>query len=144
MDGACHDTILPFDKQEVIVSNRLHLGVWYMSSLVEFLGAFATSRNGSEWTSPYMAVGLAAMVWSRISVLNTPIRQNELDFQTPEPLASLTPEDAGASHPIEDTAKYIWPTLRKARLLYCLLGIQPLLTTLNITSTSCIITSNNM
>ena len=42
-----------------------------MSSLAEFLGPFATTRNQSIWEGPYMAAGMAAMLWSRITALNS-------------------------------------------------------------------------
>ncbi|KAI4088808.1 MAG: hypothetical protein L6R37_008146 [Teloschistes peruensis] len=127
VNGSCSGVILPEDQQEVIVHNSLFLGVWYMPSLVEFLGQFATSRANSEWTSPYTATALAAMIWSRISVLNTPISRNELNFEAPSELARLTPEKAGLTYQVNDTAQHIRPTLRKSGLLGFVLAIQPLL-----------------
>ncbi|KAL9602407.1 MAG: hypothetical protein Q9219_001830 [cf. Caloplaca sp. 3 TL-2023] len=129
VDGSCNGTILPPDKQEVVVHNRLFTGVWYMSSLVEFLGQFATSRNQSEWTSPYMATGLAAMVWSRITVLNSPDSQKGpfSTYKAPSELARLTVEQAGVSYPVNETARHIRPTLRKSGSLYFLLALQPFL-----------------
>lgn len=126
VDGSCSGMILPSEKQEIIIHNRLFMGVWFMSSLVEFLGPFATTRNNSDWTSPYMATGLAAMVWSRISVVNSPISQDE-SFKAPKELARLTAEEAGLVYPVNDTAKHVKPTLRKSGLLYFILAIQPLL-----------------
>ena len=126
--GSCNGTVLPPDKQEVIVHNSLFPGPFYMSSLVEFLGVFATSRNGSDWYGPYMATGLAAMLWSRISVLNTPISQNEFkEYKVPEELDRLSTENAGISYPVEDTAIYIRPTIRKSGALYFIIALQPLL-----------------
>ncbi|KAL8964357.1 MAG: hypothetical protein Q9183_004508 [Haloplaca sp. 2 TL-2023] len=126
--ASCTGTILPLEKQEVIVHNSLFPGVFYMSSLVEFLGVFATSRNGSHWTSPYMATGLAAMLWSRISVLNTPISQNEFkEYEVPDELGRLSTEDAGISYAVEDTAIYIRPTIQKSGALYFIIALQPLL-----------------
>ncbi|KAL8762828.1 MAG: hypothetical protein Q9194_007477 [Teloschistes cf. exilis] len=127
VNGSCSGVNLPQDQQEVIVHNSLFLGVWYMPSLVEFLGQFATSRANSEWTSPYTATALAAMVWSRISVLNTPISRNELNFKAPSELARLTPEKAGLMNQVNDSAQHIRPTLRKSGLLAFVLAIQPLL-----------------
>lgn len=129
VDGFCDGTILPADKQEVIVHNSLFLGVWYMSSLVEFLGLLATARNGSQWTGPYMATGVAAMVRSKITVLNSPISQDE-SFRAPKELARLTAEEAGLVYAVNDPARYIQPTLRKSGLLYLLLAIQPVLETI--------------
>ncbi|KAL8962204.1 MAG: hypothetical protein Q9193_001358 [Seirophora villosa] len=124
--GSCDGGVLPPDEQVVIVHNSLFLGVWYMSSLVEFLGPFATARNGSEWTGPYMATGVAAMVWSKITVLNSPISQDD-SFRAPKELARLTAEEAGLIYPVNDTTKHIRPTLRKSGLLYLLLAVQPVL-----------------
>ncbi|KAL8710647.1 MAG: hypothetical protein Q9220_004871 [cf. Caloplaca sp. 1 TL-2023] len=125
--GSCDGSILPSNKQEVIVHNSLSLGVWYMPSLVELIGPFATSRNNSAWTRPSVAVGLAAMVWSRITVLNSPISQNEIHFKAPEELARLSPEDAGLLYHVKDVAISYRPTLRKSGLLYFILVLQPLL-----------------
>ncbi|KAL8690539.1 MAG: hypothetical protein Q9218_004037 [Villophora microphyllina] len=127
VDGYCNGTVLPSEKQEIIVHNSLFLGVWYMPSLVEFLGQFATSRNTSMWTSSYTATGLAAMVWSRISVLNSPMSENEINYKAPKELGHLTGTEAGLAYPVKDTAQHIRPTLRKSGLLYLLLAIQPLL-----------------
>ncbi|KAI4184919.1 MAG: hypothetical protein LQ346_006020 [Caloplaca aetnensis] len=126
VEGSCDGTMLPVDRQEVILHNSLFLGVWYMSSLVEFLGPFATARNESEWSGPSMAIGVAAMVWSKITVLNSPISQDE-SFRASKELARLTAEEAGLVYAVNDTAKYIRPTLRKSGLLYLLLAIQPAL-----------------
>ncbi|KAL8868035.1 MAG: hypothetical protein Q9174_005261 [Haloplaca sp. 1 TL-2023] len=126
--ASCAGSVLPEDKQEVIVHNSLFPGVFYMSSLAEFLGVFATSRNGSDWTSPYMATAVAAMLWSRISVLNTPISHNEFEkFEVPDELGRLSTEDAGISYPVEDYAVYIRPTIRKSGTLFFIIALQPLL-----------------
>lgn len=126
VEGSWHGTIAPPEKQEVIVHNTLFLGVWYMSSLVEILGPFATATNNSMWTSPYMATSLAAMVWSRITILNSPISQHA-KFKAPDQLARLSPEEAGLVYPVNDNAIYIRPTLKKSPLLYIILAVQPLL-----------------
>ncbi len=126
VNGSCSGHALPEDGQEIIVHNRLFLGVAYMSSLVELLAPFVTTRNNSIWTSPYMATGVAAMLWSRISVVNSPLSQDK-SFITPKELARLTPEEAGLVYPLNDAVFYRRPTLRKSGLLYFVLGIQPLL-----------------
>jgi hypothetical protein len=69
--GSCNGPILPPEKQLIVTDNHLVLGATHMSSVMEFLGAFATTRNESEWIGPYMATAVAAMIWSRISVLGT-------------------------------------------------------------------------
>ncbi|KAL8786499.1 MAG: hypothetical protein Q9213_002726 [Squamulea squamosa] len=126
VDGSCNGTIPSLERQEVILHNSLFLGVWYMPSLVEILGPFATTRNNSEWTSPYMATSLAAMVWSKIAAVNSPISEHK-NFIPPDELARLTAEEAGLVYPVNDTAVYIRPTLRKSGLLYFILAVQPLL-----------------
>ncbi|SLM39208.1 hypothetical protein LPUS_09700 [Lasallia pustulata] len=118
VDGSCNSTIQLPEKQLVITDNTkgLFLGVWYMPSLVEFLGPFATTRNESQWNGPYMATGMAAMLWSRITAV-----ANLQNFD------NLTYEDVGLVYSVKDTVIYIRPTLQKSGLLYCVLAIQPLL-----------------
>ncbi|KAL8837030.1 MAG: hypothetical protein Q9170_002684 [Blastenia crenularia] len=125
VDGSCNGTMAPADKQQVILHGAFFLGVWYMSSLVELLGPFATTRNQSVWTGLSIATGVAAMVWSRIISLYSPL--SEKDDDVPVEIKRLTLKDAGLIHPVNDTAKHIHPTLRKPGLLYFLLTIQPLL-----------------
>lgn len=125
IDGSCNGTILPPEKQLVITDNTLFLGVWYMSSLVEFLGPFATTRNESRWIGPYMATGMAAMLWSRITILDG--AANFAESHALPKFASLTYEDVGLIYPVNDAVVYIRPTLRKSGLLYCVFAIQPLL-----------------
>lgn len=73
-----------------------------------------------------MATSLAAMVWSRITILNSSIRQYA-KFKAPDQLARLSPEEAGLVYPVNDNAIYIRPTLKKSPLLYIILAVQPLL-----------------
>ncbi|KAI9718457.1 MAG: hypothetical protein M1812_004178 [Candelaria pacifica] len=124
-NGSCNNTNLPSEKQLVITQNSLFLGVWYMSSLVEFLGPFATTRNESRWSGPSMATGMAAMLWSRITALN--IAANETERNVDSKFADRTLEEAGLFYPVDDTVIYIRPTLRKSGFLYCVLLLQPLL-----------------
>lgn len=134
VDGSCNRTILSTENQLPITFNTLFLGVWYMSSLVELLGPFATARNSSVWESPYMATAMAAMLWSRITVLNS--AQNLVDAD-PLPLRKtamykdadqFTFEDIGLLYPVNDHVVYIRPTLRTSFWLYTVLALQPLLT----------------
>ena len=127
VDGSCTGMALPEDKQLIITNNKLFLGVWYMSSLAEFLGRFATTRNQSVWEGPYMATAMAAMLWSRITALNS--AANEGDPHVASGIfAGTTYENAGLVYPVNDTVTYIRPTLRKSSLLYTVLMLQPLLT----------------
>ena len=126
VEGSCTGVALPSDKQLVVTNNTLFLGVWYMSSLAEFLGPFATTRNQSIWEGPYMATAMAAMLWSRITALNG--AGNDGDPQVASGIFSgVTYEDAGLIYPVNDTVAYIRPTLRKSSLLYAVLILQPLL-----------------
>lgn len=124
VEGSCTGVALPSDKQLVITHNTLFLGVWYMTSLAEFLGPFATTRNQSAWEGPYMATGMAAMLWSRITALNG--AGNVGDPRVASGIFSgITYEDAGLIYPVNDTVAYIRPTLRKSSLLYAILILQP-------------------
>ena len=123
VDGSCKSTIsLPEKQQLVITDNTMFLGVWYMPSLVEFLGPFATSRKESPWNGPYMATGMAAMLWSRITAL-----ADTANLTESQKFANFAYEDVGLIYPVNDTAIYIRPTLQKSGLLYCVLAVQPLL-----------------
>ena len=126
VEGSCIGVALPSDKQLVVTNNRLLLGVWYKSSLAEFLGPFATTRNQSIWQGPYMATAMAAMLWSRITALDG--AGNDGDPHVASGVfAGVTYEDAGLIYPVNDTVAYIRPTLRKSSLLYAVLMLQPLL-----------------
>ena len=127
VDGFCNGIKKsPLETQEVILHNSLFLGVWYMPSLVEFVGPFATSRNNSAWESPHLAISIAAMVWSRITAMHSPTSQERF-FEAPKELADLNFEEAGLIYPGINKAKYIRPTLKKSFLLYFILALQPLL-----------------
>ncbi|MCJ1376513.1 hypothetical protein MMC20_007756 [Loxospora ochrophaea] len=126
VEGSCTGVALPSDKQLVITSNTLFLGVWYMMSLAEFLGPFATTRNQSTWEGPYMATGMAAMLWSRITALDS-VADHDNPHVASGIFAGVTYEDTGLIYPVNDTVVYIRPTLRKSSLLYAILMLQPLL-----------------
>ena len=126
LDGACNGTVLPPDKQMMITNNTLFVGIWYMPLLAEFIGPFATTRNQSQWLDPYFATSMAAMLWSKITALNG--AANLGDGYSNTGFANLSYEDVGLIYPVNDTALYIRPTLRKSGLLYCVFAIQPLLT----------------
>lgn len=126
VEGSCTGVALPSDKQLVVTNNTLFLGVWYMSSLAEFLGPFATTRNQSTWKGPYMATGMAAMLWSKITVLNGAANDGDPHVASGT-FSGVTYENAGLIYPVNDTVAYIRPTLRKSSLLYAVLMLQPLL-----------------
>ena len=127
--GSCNTSMLLPDLQQVITNNTLFLGVWYMASLVEFLGPFAaaSARNESKWTGRYFATGVAAMLWYKITILNGAAA---LDDKPPleRRFSNLSYEDAGLIYPVQDQVVYSRPTLQKSPILYFVLLIQPLLT----------------
>ena len=126
VEGSCTGVALPSDKQLVITNNTLFLGVWYMASLAELVGSFATTRNQSAWEGPYMATGMAAMLWSRITVLNGAANVGDPSVASGI-FSGITYEDAGLIYHVNDTVAYTRPTLRKSSLLYAILILQPLL-----------------
>lgn len=142
INGSCDDAPAPADKQRVIVENSLYLTDFYMPALLDFLAAFGPfgSRNQSEWTGPYAATSVAAMIWSRIvslctskAPLSTAGGYNASAFpavwNTSDGIP-MTYEDVAMLYPVspsDQTIFYIRPTLRKSPLLYFYLAIQPLL-----------------
>lgn len=70
VSGECDGAASPPEEQLIITNvTSTFFDYFYMSSLVEFLGAFGTpNRNGSSWEHSFMATGVAAMLWSRITV----------------------------------------------------------------------------
>lgn len=143
ISGSCDDAPAPADKQRVIVETSLMLTDFYMPALLDFLAAFGPfgSRNQSEWTGPYLATSVAAMIWSRIVSLNTvyapPSNSGGYNSSaiasgswTTADGTDLTYEDVGMLYPVtpsDQTIFYIRPTLRKSPWLYFFLAIQPLL-----------------
>lgn len=126
VEGSCTGVPLPSVKQLIITNNTLFLGVWYMSSLAEFLGPFSSTRNQSVWEGPSMATAMAAMLWSRITAVDG--AANEGDPHVASGIfAGVTYEDAGLVYRLNDKVEYIRPTLRKSSLLYAILMLQPLL-----------------
>ena len=131
INGSCNSTSLPPEMQLLVTNNAMFLSQWYMPSLIEFLGAFATTRNQSQWKGPYMATGVAAMLWSRITSLDSAanLAQTHIAPTWTAPNRSiLSFEDIGVIYPVDDTVIYTRPTLRKSGLLYSVLVIQPVLT----------------
>jgi hypothetical protein len=129
VEGSCVGTVLP-QHQLPITDSTLFRGVFYMSTLAEFLGAFATSRNTSAWTGPYFSTAVAAMLWSRIAALNgAPLAYDQSLNSSANWYSSknLTNEQVRLIYPVNDTVAYIRPTLRKSGLLYAVLSIQPIL-----------------
>ena len=132
VSGRCDEATLPPEKQ-LIITNVINtfFGYFYMSSLVEFLGAFGTStRNGSDWEHSFMATGLAAMVWSRITVkygAANLAETHEAPIWKSSNHTNFTLGDVGLIYPVKDMVEYTRPTLRKSGVLYFVFVIQPLL-----------------
>ncbi|KAI4248123.1 MAG: hypothetical protein L6R40_001212 [Gallowayella cf. fulva] len=146
VSGRCAETTLPPEKQLIITGvTGTFFGYFYMSSLVEFLGPFGTSsRNGSDWEHSFMATGVAAMLWSRITVMygaaNLAETHDAPDW-TSSNNTNFTLGDVGLMYPVNDIVEYTRPTLRKSGLLYFTLAIQPLLVLVSITSIAYILKS---
>ena len=134
LSWSCSGTIAPWHKQQIIVDNAgLFMPVFYMDSLAAFMDQFSIPRNGSVWVSPYMATSMAAMLWSRITVLDSAANLEETHaapIWTSNSLLNLSYEDAGLIYAVPDTTRYIRPTLQKPGLLYFVLALQPILTAL--------------
>ena len=146
VSGSCDETPLPPEKQLVITNvGATFFGYFYMSSLAEFLGAFGTPiRNGSDWEHPFMATGVAAMLWSRIIVKFGAANKAELHETPPWTLSNhtnLTLGDVGLIYPVNDMVEYTRPTLQKSNLLYFLFAIQPLLILVCLALISCFLNS---
>jgi hypothetical protein len=132
LEGSCDNIILPYPKQVIITDISFFVGYFYMPSLIEFLGPFATTRNQSVWNRPYMATGIAAMLWSRITVVEGAANLAETNAAPfwvagNSSATNLTFEDVGLIYPINDKVVYTRPTLQKSPWLYLVLGTQPLL-----------------
>ena len=134
VDGNCDSAIvLPPEQQLVITNKAMYVDFFYMGPLVEFLAAFDTARRDSQWKVPYMATALAAMLWSRITVMNG--EPNSVPVTYTRPPAWNISTDAeplntklGLSYPTHESVKYFRPTLKKNVWLYVVLTLQPVLT----------------
>lgn len=67
--GYCSPGSLPDSDQKFFTNISFGFNEYYMPTLSEFLGAFATERNSSEWLYPTFTTAVAAMYWSRITAL---------------------------------------------------------------------------
>lgn len=146
VSGRCDETTLPPEKQLIITNvTNTFFGYFYMSSLVEFLGAFGTStRNGSDWEHSFMATGVAAMLWSRITVkygAANLAETHDAPTWTSSNHTNLTLGDVGLIYPVNDMVEYTRPTLRKSGLLYFIFAIQPLLVFVSLALIACILNS---
>lgn len=146
VSGRCDETTLPPEKQLIITNGtNPFFGYFYMSSFVEFLGAFGTSaRNGSDWEHSFMATGVAAMLWSKITVQQGAANlaeTHDAPTWTSSNNTNFTLVEVGLIYPVSDTVEYTRPTLRKSRLLYFIFTIQPLLVFVSLALIACILNS---
>ena len=146
VSGRCDETTLPPEKQLIITNvTDTFFGYFYMSSLVEFLGAFGTlTRNESDWEHLFMATGVAAMLWSRITVkygAANLAETHDAPIWTSSNHANLTLGDVGLMYPLNDKVEYTRPTLRKSGSLYFIFAIQPLLVFVSLALIACILNS---
>ena len=77
-----------------------------------------------------MATGVAAMLWSRITVLYGAanlVETHNAPTWTSSNHTNLTLGDVGLIYPVNDVVKYTRPTLQRSGLLHFIFVIQPLL-----------------
>ena len=146
VSGGCDETTLPLEKQLIITNVTMtFFGYFYMSSLVEFLGPFGTpTRNGSDWEHSFMATGVAAMLWSRITVMYGAANlaeTHDAPTWTSSNHTNLTLADVGLMYPVNDMVEYTRPTMRKSGSLYFIFAIQPLLVFVSLALIVCILNS---
>lgn len=94
-----------------------------MPSIVAVMGPFSGGGhrgNQSAWMAPTIVTGLAAMVWLRITGLDSQALHVQYIEQTHYPELFYPA--------IDQNVIWVRPTMQKTRWLYLVLAIQPLLT----------------
>ncbi|KAI8950482.1 hypothetical protein F4801DRAFT_590319 [Xylaria longipes] len=141
VSGSCEGGKLPWTKQQILESNQLALGNWYMPSLIEAVGGFCgdlIQGNQSSWVVPTTATAVATMVWSKVVALDGfswfPFDSSEFNMSSPSwelrNKSRISYDEAGIIYPVEQslqTVLYTRPTLRKSPSLYVVFAVQPLL-----------------
>jgi hypothetical protein len=107
-------------------------GVFNKSSLMEFLGPFATTRNQSAWKSPYVATATASMLWLRIAAidnapqaLNQPLISPQWNQSATNFGHDFTVEQVG--YLINDSVAYVPPALKKSPFLLAVFAFKPIM-----------------
>ena len=144
VNGSCDGTTLLIEQQLIIKNvTSTFFGSFYMGSLVEFLSPFRISASvQSEWEKSSMATGIAAMVWSRITVLHGAtylVEDNYPPVWTSSNNINFSLADVGLMYPVDDIVEYKRLTLRKSGLLYFGFAIQPLLVFVSLVLMACIL-----
>ena len=91
-----------------------------------------------------MATGVAAMLWSKITVQQGAANlaeTHDAPTWTSSNNTNFTLVEVGLIYPVSDTVEYTRPTLRKSRLLYFIFTIQPLLVFVSLALIACILNS---
>ncbi|RYC55871.1 hypothetical protein CHU98_g10337 [Xylaria longipes] len=90
VSGSCEGGKLPWTKQQILESNQLALGNWYMPSLIEAVGGFCgdlIQGNQSSWVVPTTATAVVTMVWSKVVALDGfswfPFDSSEFNMSSP-------------------------------------------------------------
>lgn len=125
--GSCDQPPLPEISQNVFKHNQLALGLYFMTSLLEYLGPFAGVRNESHWMVPTFSNVVANMYWARVTYLNgyNSWGPNKTVFVNPNPKGIQRSE---LYYRVEDD-RVVWerPSLNPSNVLYIVLAIQPIL-----------------
>jgi hypothetical protein len=128
IDGACGtlqtssmDALTP--NQTIFENNQLAISPYYRSILAELLGPFGTIRNESTWQNVTIGTAVAAMVWSRTTVLDGPGLMTDLGQEKQDEL-----KKAGLMYNVTASVWSSRVTLERSWLLYAVLVIQPVLT----------------
>ncbi|KAM0716299.1 hypothetical protein Q7P37_007744 [Cladosporium fusiforme] len=110
--------------QVIFTNNNLGLDVFFMPTLIEYLGPFATSRKGSVWELPTMTSTIASMMYSRVTVLNGP-------------LPAGNEGAAGRSYAprSKQTITSTRPSLSRSPWLFVIICVQPVLLSLSMIGT---------
>lgn len=140
LEGSCNDTILPALEQTMFTYSIMALQSWYVAPLMEMLGTFAgggTRGNQSLWMVPSMATSVAAMLWSRVTYLQSGTGGfNSGSFNMSagaimlEDGTQVSYDQLRIIYPVSQASQtilYNRPTLKKSYLLYVVFAVQPVL-----------------
>lgn len=127
--GHCNPFSLSDSNQKIITNNSLGFVEYYMPTLSEFLGPFAKKRNTSEWLLPTFTTTVAAMYWSRMSILNGYYSWGWEDNLL-KPDDPYHAQKSQVYYHVPDTIVSTRITMDPSWVLYLVLAIQPVFATL--------------